>query len=468
MDFGLSHAEDRRYPTINADLIIQNCLMLRPDFSISPKVNIGIKNGKIAGIWANIPREKIDKDCQLLDGAGKLALPGLVDAHTHSCQQLLRGGVIDEMPMIWTRILVPFESSLSVQDVYKGARLFCVECLKAGITTIGEAGGRFMEQVAQAILESGLRGCLARSTMDQGDTIPAEMKESSADAIAHTEELYRAFHGKGSDRIRIWFAIRQVMTASPHLVQLTAGHAQSLNTGVHIHLAEHLDEVAFCLQNYHKRPAEWLEAMGLLAPNLLATHCVRLAEREIKLMSEHNVNVVLCPRANISHHGFPKVPVFMALGMNIGLGSDGASGWRLDLFDQMRLLKATTQGRYGLEINDPTILPAFEVLKMATLGGAKALMLDEDIGTLEVGKKADIVLMDINNSHLMPTLNLVNTVVMAAGPEDIQDVIIDGKIIMKDRQLLYLDEEKIRNEASEALIQIAKRASLNFSKSYIG
>jgi 5-methylthioadenosine/S-adenosylhomocysteine deaminase len=452
----------------NADLIIRNCLMLRPDFSINPKVDIGIKNGKIVGFWKADHGEKIDKGCQILEGDGKLALPGLVDAHTHSCQQLLRGGVIDEMPMIWSRILVPFESSLSAQDVYIGARLFCVECIKAGITTIGEAGGRFMEQVAQAILESGLRGCLARSTMDQGANIPAEMKESTTDAIANTEELHRAFNGKGDDRIRIWFAIRQVMAASPHLVQLVASHAQSLHTGVHIHLAEHLDEVSFCLQNYQKRPAEWLEAMGLLAPNLLATHCVRLAEREIKLMSEHNVNVVLCPRANISHQGFPKVPVFMAMGMNIGLGTDGASGWRLDLFEQMRLLKAVTQGRYGLEINDPSILPAIEVLKMATLGGAKALMLDEDIGSLEVGKKADIVLLDIKNSHLMPTLNLVNTIVMAAGPDDIRDVIIDGKIIMKDRQLLFLDEEKIRSEASEAMVRTAKRASINLSNSYIG
>ncbi len=442
------------------DLWIRNVAILLPDFSICFNANIGIQGTTIQEIWPTADDKPDIYAKQVIDGHGKLAMPGLVDAHTHVCQQLLRGGVVDEMPMIWSRILVPFENALTPEDVAAGARLFCVECLKAGVTTIGEAGGRYMQAAAEVILEAGLRACLARSTMDQGDFLPQNMKETPQEAVTQTEKLFSKYHGAGDDRIHVWFALRQVMSSSPELVKQIGEHARRLNTGVHMHLAEHLDEVGYCLKTYGLRPAEWLDSLGLLGLNLLTAHAVRLCDREVKLLADRGVHIVHCPRSNVNHQGFTKTPLFLTLGANIGLGTDGASGWRIDLFEQMRLLKSAMQARFGLEINDPLVLPAVETLKMATRGGANALLLGNRIGTIEEGKHADLILVQINKSHIYPTLNLPSTLVMAAGPDDVADVIIDGRLLMKDRVLLHLDEEAIRCEAGKAIERVAKRAGL--------
>jgi len=449
------------------DLVIENCHLLDPDLSIARHMTVFVHQGRIERIE---PTGDVVMDYQaetILDGDGKLAMPGFVDAHTHSAQQLLRGSVVDELPMIWARILVPFESSLTPVEVYTEALLFCIENLKAGITSFAEAGGPHMESTAQAALETGIRGCITPSTMDAGEFIPESMKTTAEQAVKMTEDLYENYHGAGSDRIHIWFGIRQAMTSTPELLRLVSERARALNTGVHIHLAEHLDEVSHCLRNYRMRPAEVFDSFDLLGSNVIAAHCVRLAEREIKLMSERGTNVVHCPSSNLNSHGFSKTPLIQALGLNIGLGTDGASGSRLSMFEPMRLLKYAMQARYGIEINDPLTLPALDVLRMATAGGAKALMLEDEIGTLEVGKKADVILLDIDQPHLAPTANLSQTVVMAAGPGDVKDVIVDGKLLMKDRQLLHLDEETIRNDASEVLKAIAQRLDLPLKDAYL-
>jgi 5-methylthioadenosine/S-adenosylhomocysteine deaminase len=442
------------------DLIIRDVRLLQPDLSVLDHATVCIQKDRIARIESDPAIAATLHAKTELDGHRKLAMPGLVDAHTHAAQQLLRGSVTDEMPMIWARILVPFESNLAPEDVYAGARLFCVENLKAGITAFADAGGPHMEAVAQAVVETGLRAAITRSTMDAGEFIPETMKEPAALAIAHTEDLYKAYHNAGDGRVHIWFGLRQLMSATPDLVEGVSKRSKELQTGVHIHLAEHLDEVSHCLRNYGKRPAEWLDTFGILGPNLLAAHSVRLSDKEVKLVSERRVNVVHCPRSNLGNHGFSKTPLLMALGANIGLGTDGASGNRLDLFEQMRLLKSAMHARYGLEVNDPMVLPALDTLRMATLGGARALMLGDEIGTLETGKKADIILIDLDAAHLSPTAHLPKTIVAAAGPADVSDAIVDGRLLMKDRRLLDLNEAEIRHEAGEALQRVAKKAGL--------
>ncbi len=185
-------------------------------------------------------------------------MPGFVDAHTHTCQQLLRGRLADEYPMIWTRFLVPFESTLTPDDVYWSAKLACLEMIRSGTTSFADSGGVHMHRAADAVIESGMRAAIARSTMDMGGEICSAMKESAEDAIARTEELYRNYHGAGDGRVEIWFALRQVMTCSPELVRRTAEKAAEYSTGIHAHLCEHRDEVRFCLERYRKRPAEFL------------------------------------------------------------------------------------------------------------------------------------------------------------------------------------------------------------------
>lgn len=449
------------------DLLVRNCHVLLPDLSVLPDATICVSKERIVRIESDGTAAASYKTDDVIDGAGKLAMPGFVDSHTHAAQQLLRGSITDELPMVWARILVPFESTLTPEDVYRGARLFCIENLKAGTTTFADAGGPHMESVARAAEETGIRGVITRSTMDSGDFIPDSMKESTQDAVRHTEELYNNWHGKGNDRIRIWFGLRQAMTSTPELAEAVSARSKELGTGVHIHLAEHLDEVAHCLTHYRVRPAEWFDSFGLLGPNLIAAHSVRLSDNEVKLMSERQANAVHCPRANLGSHGFSKTPLLMALGVNVGLGTDGAAATRLDLFEMMRLLKSAMQARYGIEINDPLALPALETLKMVTQGGARSVMLHDEIGTLEVDKKADIILLDIDKPHISPTANLPKTIVSAAGPDDVADVIVDGKLIIHNHEFLHLDEEAIRREAGQTLLDVGKRANLSLDSPYV-
>jgi len=450
----------------NFDLIIRSCIMLTPDLSILRNTTIGIQQDRIEKIESDPKAAALLTAKTEIDGRHKLVMPGMIDGHTHAAQQLLRGSVTDEMPMIWTRILVPFEKNLTPEDVYAGAMLFCIENLKAGITTFADAGGPNMESVVQAALDSGIRACITRSTMDTGAFIPDSMLESTQKAVENTEALYNAYHLAGEGRINIWFGLRQAMTSTPELVEAVTHRARELGTGVHIHLAEHLDEVTHCLIRYGLRPAQWFDTFGLLAPNLIAAHSIRLSDEEVKLISERGVNVVHCPRSNLGSHGFGKTPLLQTLGANIALGTDGASSTRLDLFEQMRLLKSSVHARYGIEINDPMSLPALDTLKMVTQGGAKAIMQQDDLGTVETGKKADLILLNLDAPHLSPTAHLPKTIVTAAGPDDVNDVIVNGQWLVKDRKLIHLDEDEIRHRAGEALSRISKKAKLNTKLGY--
>jgi len=442
------------------DLLITDTIALLPDMTLRPKVAIAVDNGAIVAIDATSTLERTYRARTRLDGAGKVGLPGLIDGHTHACQQLLRGRITDEPPMIWIRFLVPYESALEPEDVYWSAKLCCLEMLKAGITTFADGGGRHMAQVARAAEEMGLRACIARSTMDSGEFVPQNMKDSTADAIAKTEQLYREWHGKANDRIHIWFALREVMTSTPGLVEAVADTARRYKAGIHIHLAEGVKEVEHCLVNYRMRPAEWLDSLGLLGPDVLAAHCVTLSDGEVKLLVERGTVPVHCPRSNLYHHGFPKTPLFLALRSTVGLGSDGAAANAINLFQMMRLLKGATQAHHGLPINDPAVLPVEQLMRMVTSGGARALRLQDSVGTLEVGKRADITLVDTQGPHLAPTHNLLRTLVMCATGHDVTDVIVDGVVLMRNRVLTQANEKEIIRKANEHLQAVARRASL--------
>lgn len=431
--------------------------MLTPDIAVEQGKSVAIKDGRIAAIADARDAAQWQADVAL-DGSGKLLMPGLIDAHTHTCQQMLRGKVADEFPMIWARFLVPFESVLTEEDVYLSAQLACLEMIKSGTTSFADSGGRHMHKVAEAVIESGMRACVARSTMDIGGTVDGVMVESTHDAIARTEDLYRGYHGKGNGRVSIWFALRQVMTCSPALVRAVGEKAAEYDTGIHAHLYEHRDEVSFCLRNYKKRPADFLNEMGVLGPRLLTAHNVAMAESDIKLYAERGVKAVHCPHGNLTSHGFPKTPHLLAAGISIGLGCDGSAGYSASLFEEIRTLRLATIAYWGLPVFDPVVLPCPQVLRMATQGGAAATRHADQLGAIEVGRKADLITLNIRQPHMMPSHNLVNTLVESAGAQDVMDSIIDGRLVMKDRSVLTLDEERILAQAQERIGDIARRA----------
>ena len=442
----------------NYDIVIKNCQVLQPDMTISGECSVAIKDSWIRKIGSAEEIAAAGTAAQTLDGKGKLLMPGLVDGHTHTCQQLLRGRVADEYPMIWTRFLVPFESNLQPEDSYVSGQLACLEMIKNGTTAFAESGGVHMDRVAGAVIESGMRAAIAKSTMDMGNAITGAMKETAQEAIDNTIDLYKRYQGAGDGRIDIWFAIRQVMTCSRELIAMVGENAKKYHTGIHAHLCEHKDEVSFCLQNYKKRPAQFLEEMGILGPNLLTAHNVMLSDADISIMAERGVKIIHCPRANLANHGFPKTPQILEAGASVGLGCDGAAPSNLDLFDEIKVLRYAMIGYWGLPSFNPVVMPCAKLLEMATQGGANAIGHGDILGTVEEGKKADLILLNIDQPHILPTQNLLNTIVDAASSHDVTDSIINGKLVMKDREVLTLDEEKIMFEADRHMKEIIKRA----------
>ena len=442
----------------NYDIVIKNCQVLQLDMTISGECSVAIKDSWIRKIGSAEEIAAAGTAAQTLDGKGKLLMPGLVDGHTHTCQQLLRGRVADEYPMIWTRFLVPFESNLQPEDSYVSGQLACLEMIKNGTTAFAESGGVHMDRVADAVIESGMRAAIAKSTMDMGNAITGAMKETAQEAIDNTIDLYKRYQGAGDGRIDIWFAIRQVMTCSRELISMVGENAKKYHTGIHAHLCEHKDEVSFCLQNYKKRPAQFLEEMGILGPNLLTAHNVMLSDADISIMAERGVKIIHCPRANLANHGFPKTPQILEAGASVGLGCDGAAPSNLDLFDEIKVLRYAMIGYWGLPSFNPVVMPCAKLLEMATQGGANAIGHGDILGTVEEGKKADLILLNIDQPHILPTQNLLNTIVDAASSHDVTDSIINGKLVMKDREVLTLDEEKIMFEADRHMKEIIKRA----------
>lgn len=445
---------------MKCDLLINDCSYMDENFDIQEHMDIVIRDSKVLQIAKHNEKETPYNAAEIIQGKNKVAMPGLTDGHTHVCQHLLRGRISDEFPMIWTRFLVPFESTLTEEDVFESTQLSCLQMIKSGTTSFADAGGVHMDYAAQAVLRSGLRAALTRSTMDMGNVIPDAMKDTASRCIEKTEDLYKQYDGTGNGRLRIWFGLRQVISCSEELIRATGERAKELNTGVHVHLAEHKDEVVYCLEHYHLRPVEYLDSLGVLRENLTAAHCVAVTDREIKRMSQSQMKVIQCPRANFCCQGFPKTPQLLESNVFVGLGSDGAARDDISIFEEMKTIRTGLTAAFGLPVFDSMALPNKQILKMATQGGAAALQMKDVTGVIKPGSKADIILLNTHAPHLEPTSNLTYTIAETAYGSDVTDSIIDGKIIMKDKEVLTLDEEKILYECKNRMKTIYERAEI--------
>ncbi|HIZ77907.1 MAG TPA: amidohydrolase [Firmicutes bacterium] len=445
---------------MKCDLLINDCSYMDENFDIQEHMDIVIRDSKVLQIAKHNEKETPYNAAEIIQGKNKVAMPGLTDGHTHVCQHLLRGRISDEFPMIWTRFLVPFESTLTEEDVFESTQLSCLQMIKSGTTSFADAGGVHMDYAAQAVLRSGLRAALTRSTMDMGNVIPDAMKDTASRCIEKTEDLYKQYDGAGNGRLRIWFGLRQVISCSEELIRATGERAKELNTGVHVHLAEHKDEVVYCLEHYHLRPVEYLDSLGVLRENLTAAHCVAVTDREIKRMSQSQMKVIQCPRANFCCQGFPKTPQLLESNVFVGLGSDGAARDDISIFEEMKTIRTGLTAAFGLPVFDSMALPNKQILKMATQGGAAALQMKDVTGVIKPGSKADIILLNTHAPHLEPTSNLTYTIAETAYGSDVTDSIIDGKIIMKDKEVLTLDEEKILYECKNRMKTIYERAGI--------
>lgn len=355
---------------------------------------------------------------------------------------------------------------MTEEDSYISTLLCGIELIRTGVTCFAEAGGQHVSGMARAVKLLGLRACLTQSTMDSGQGLPANWSALSTDHCIQSQiELYKKHHNAADGRIKIWFGLRQIMNATDRLLTETKEMAQELKTGIHMHVAEipYENELVMDTRQVDHGTVSYLEKIGLLGSNLLAAHSVWVNENEIGLLVKADVKVSHCPAAAMRMLGFAPIKEMLDLGVCVSLGTDGApSNNRMSIVDEMYLASLINKGReaYTKGTTNPTALPAEVILKMATINGAKSVLWDNEIGSIEVGKKADVVIINPFSWSMLPLNDSISSLVYSMRTENIESVMCNGEWILKDKKISNLDEEEVFSLAMKASSDILKRAGI--------
>lgn len=429
-----------------ADLVTMNM-----DRSVISRGVVAINGGRIKWIGPENEAAGRFSPRETLNASGRIALPGLIDTHFHTGQQLLRGKLIQlsrrrqlRIP-IWRNYLIPFESILTPDDVYLSGIVAYTNMLRVGTTCFAEAGGPHPDEMGRAAEEVGIRGILALSTLDMGDDVPSSMQLSTRQAIDQNAALVRRWHRPDDPdrRVDAWLALRQLIVCTQELWETFRDLANELDVRIHTHLAEGTYEIDYAAEHWGKRPAEHLESIGFLSPRVHAAHSILLSDGELDLYAKRGVSVAHCPMGNFVI-GPPKTPQMMHLGIPVGLGSDGAANGSIDLFRAMHVSQMALQSHYGTPWHVRSVLSAEDLLAIATSGGANALGLGAELGSLEVGKRADLLLINPTALDLRPVYDPMFTAARGATGSNVETVIIGGRTLMKDGRVLTIDEEQLR------------------------
>jgi len=400
---------------------------------------IVIKDNLIAEIGeGNCPAGDYER---VIDGMGKVALPGFINAHTHAAMTLLRG-YADDMPLMeWLNNRIwPLEAKLKGEDIYWGSKLAIAEMIKSGTTCFADMYFA-MHRVAKAVEETGIRAVLARGMVGVGP--------EADQAIEQSRRLFYDFNGAAHNRIKIMLGPHAPYTCPPEYLKKVMALAEELGTGIHIHLSETIGEVRDITQQYGKSPVALLEELGLFNYPVLAAHCVHLSEEDIDILKKHNVGIAHNPESNMKlASGIAPVAHMLERGIPVALGTDGASSNNnLDMLQELR----TAALLQKVNTMNPTVLPAFQALQMATVNGAKALGLENEIGKLLPGFKADLILVEINRPHMVPHYNLIANLVYSAQAADVDTVIIDGQVVMENRIIKSFSEKETIDMAMQTV-----------------
>lgn len=347
--------------------------------------------------------------------------------------------------MIWTRIMLPFESTLTSQKMELSANLAALEMIKNGTTGFVDAGSYFMEKAAEVYIKSGLRGALSCSAMDQGN-FPDSIRQTTEEVLETEDLLWEICADKGN--LKVFYALRALMNCSQELIERSAQKAQERGTFLQAHMNEYPGEVNYTLEKYKLRPVEYLESLGILQENFVAAHGILLSPGEKRLLEKRNVKVVHCPFSNCGK-GVPETPDLVERGISIGLGTDGTAHGGLSLWNEMKIFRSVMNSTWGSRNADPEVMPAETILNMVTKGGASILGEEGALGVLKPDYRADLISINWNQPHLLATSNPVHTLLECVTGGDVADSIVEGRILMKNRQVLTLDEEKILWQAMQ-------------------
>ena len=425
------------------DLLIKDGTVLIKSDVLSEHVDIAVQDGRIVETGTDL-WEKYQAS-ETISGKGKLFMPGLIDSHMHTGQQLLKGLVLDAKPIIWTRVMLPFESTLTPGKMRLSAQAAALEMIKSGTTGFIDAGSYYMEDAARVYAESGLRGALSYSTMDE-EGLPQTIAMDAQEAVRCTDSLYDGFHGNGN--LKVYYSLRALNSCSSRLVELEAGHARERGTMLQAHMNEYMGEVNGIIKREGMRPYEYLEKMQVLDSHFLGAHSLILSDEEMALLKERGVKTCHCPFSNCGK-AVPDTPKLLKMGIPVGMGTDGAAHGGLSLWNEMKIFRSVMNIFHGEPNNDPKVMPAETIIKIILEGGAAALDEEGNLGRLEAGYKADFISINMNQAHLCPTGNKLRTLFECVGAGDVADMVVGGRLLMKDREVLSMDEERILYESGK-------------------
>ncbi|HAS74010.1 MAG TPA: N-ethylammeline chlorohydrolase [Clostridiales bacterium UBA8960] len=411
--------------------------------------DIGIEDQRILFVESeNSHASKSFVADKTIDGTNHLAMPGLINAHTHMGMSLLRNYADDLPLMTWLNEKIwPVEANLTDEDIYFGTMLSIAELIRSGCTTFRDMYFK-EEEVAKATTKSGLRANLGLGLV--GVTDPENQLFDKVKA------LHASLHNSANGRIRIEVAPHSPYTCSGAYLKTASELAQELDTPLHIHLSESLVEVEESIKQLGKTPIQHVRDLGVFNARTSGAHCVHLMEQDFEILKTNQVSVLYNPSSNLKlGNGFANIGRMLKEGINVAIGTDGSSSNNnQNLFEEMHLGALVNK---GIEA-DPTALPAYKMLEIATIGGAKALGIEQEVGTLEPGKKADLILIDLNKPHLTPHHDYVAMLVYSAAGSDVSHMICDGAVIMENYQIKTFDESAIIEKASVLAKQLIERS----------
>ncbi|MBA3247978.1 MAG: 5'-deoxyadenosine deaminase [Pyrinomonadaceae bacterium] len=436
-------------------ILIRNGLIVTMDAANSIiNGDVLVKDNRIAAIG-----EVGEKANEVIDAGGCAVLPGFVQTHVHLCQTLFRGAA-DDLPLIdWLKQRVwPMEAAHTPASLRTSAQLGVAELIKGGTTcALTMETVRHTAEVFRVVEETGFRATVGKCMMDAGGDVPAELLEETEDSIAESLALLAEWHGRANGRIRFCFAPRFAISCTRALLERVGQLSREKGVMIHTHASENLTEIAMVESATGQRNVAYLSSVGLTAPHVAFAHCVHLHDSEIDILAHTGTHVAHCPSSNLKlGSGIASVVQLLERGVSVSLGADGAPcNNRLDMFTEMRTAALLQKVIHGADA-----LPAVRVLRMATIDGAMALGLSQEIGSLELGKRADILLIELEQLHSTPQPDIISSLVYAATASDVRTVIIDGKIVLQERELLTLNEAKVINEAREQARLLRERAPI--------
>jgi cytosine/adenosine deaminase-related metal-dependent hydrolase len=430
--------------------------------------SILVEGGRIVEVGGPGPIPGGHKAELRISAKGMAVIPGLIDTHVHLAQALLRGCADDLSLVEWLKERVwPLQGSFTKADGRVSAELSLLEMLKSGTTSfVGvDVVSRYgFDGIAHTVAEAGMRGALAKTIMDtpgygtKRSIMPEGLVEDKAASMREAKAMIKKWNRTRGGLVKTWVAPRSLGGCSKELYMEVAELVREHETRVTMHLAEVKEDVKYAKENFGLTPFGFMEKVGLAGPDSLFAHMVWLNDRDVRRVASSKSNVAHCPSSNLKlASGIPKVPEMIEAGVNVGLGCDGAPcNNSYDMVREMKIAAVIQKAR----LLDPRAMPASIVLEMATVNGARAMGMQSEVGSIEVGKGADLVLIDLKKPHLVPYTDVVSSIVYSAMGSDVDTVLVDGRILLRHGRALTLDEKRIMEEAQLRQDELISRSGI--------